>query len=144
METLKLDFDKALLGVEAEEAVKPILELFFKVKLTKTDKYHYFDFIDDNLIYYELKSRSNKYNQYPTTMVGANKVDMLNTLNKIGIFVFLFTDGLYYYKYDKTTNDPLVFAEGGRIDRYKKEIKKYCYIPINLLKRIEYNLINSS
>jgi hypothetical protein len=129
---------KGLIGDEAEEAVKPIIESYFNVKLKKTDTYHIFDFIDEAKVYYELKARLNKYNRYPTTMVGANKINVLRSVNKIGYFIFLFTDGLYYYKYDKDNKDPLIFEEGGRKDRGKEELKLYCYIPIELLIRIDF------
>jgi len=129
------------IGLQAEELVKPILENHFGVTLTSTEKYNMFDFCDENKIYYELKSRNNKYDQYPTTMVGANKTDMLKTVGKVGYFVFLFTDGLYYYKYEKTTKDPLEFYYRVKVKDDKRTSKKYCYIPIGLLTKIETDII---
>ena len=47
----------------------------------------------------ELKSRRNKYDQYPTTIMPISKV--LNSHDGRHIFCFAFTDGLYYIDYDK-------------------------------------------
>jgi hypothetical protein len=54
-------------------------------------------------------------------------------------FVFAFTDGLYYYKYNP--DDILNYRKGGRVDRGYKEIKEYAYIPIYLLTYISLNNI---
>ena len=48
---------------------------------------------------------------------------------------FKFTDGLYYYEYNKSDN--LEYGMGGRKDRGRNEIKDYCYIPIKYLVKLE-------
>lgn len=103
--------------------------------LVMTSRNSIFDYASENSLA-ELKSRNNCYNKYPTTMVGYNKIEYAHKFpNKNIYFCFKFTDGLYYYKYDK--NDTLEFATGGRRDRGREEIKDYCYIPIKYLKKLE-------
>ena len=125
-----------------ELSVKPILETFFKTKLNLTDKFDIVDYIGDK-IQIELKCRNNKKDTYPTTMLGQNKINHLLKISDNGYVVFKFTDGLYYYQ---ITPENLKFCkqchQGGRSDRKKNEYKKnaYCYIPVNLLEKIEFKL----
>lgn len=102
--------------------------------LVKTGARAIFDYESEKTLV-ELKSRNNTYNKYPTTMVGYNKIQYANKLNKDTYFCFNFTDGLYYYKYNK--NDKLDFGRGGRCDRGREEYKDYCYIPIEYLRKFE-------
>ena len=46
---------------------------------------------------YEIKTRRNKYNTYPTTIITVKK---MNTTGKLR-FVFSFTDGLYFIEFNK-------------------------------------------
>jgi hypothetical protein len=59
----------------------------------------------------ELKSRDLKYNKYPTTMVGYNKIELakLESPTKKVVFLFAFLDGLYEWEY----NDENFEAIGG-------------------------------
>jgi hypothetical protein len=50
-------------------------------------------------------------------------------------FVFRFTDGLYYWKYDP--KHPLKVQQGGRTDRGRKEIKSYAFIEVDILSKLE-------
>ena len=122
------------------------LQNYFNNKLTKLDHYDNFDFIDDKQeIYIELKSRRCKINTYKTTIIGVNKVNIAKILNrkkKNVSFCFYFTDidystsELYYWKYNTLELEQVIFKDAGRIDREKKEIKKYAHIPTNLLIKI--------
>ena len=123
-------------GDLGEESVLPILESYFNTNLKKTHKHFQMDFIDEEGVYYEVKTRNNNYKKYPTTMVGFNKIEFCNNLNKSSYFVFKFTDGVYYYEYDKTKINELEIKRGGRCDRGKYEYKSYAYIPITLLTKI--------
>jgi len=89
-------------GENGENICKEQIETNFGVSLKKTPKNFVFDFQDNNGTYYEIKSRNNTYKKYPTTMVGYNKIEFANKLSKSVYFVFKFTDGIYYYEYDKT------------------------------------------
>ena len=118
-------------GDNSENYIIDCIEKHFDTKRTKT--YGYYDLMDfyDDDNYYEIKSRRNKYNQYPTTMIGYNEILYAQKSIKDVYFIFSFTDGNYYYKYDK--NDNFNINLGGRDDRGKEEFKKYFYIPIENL-----------
>ena len=104
---------------------------------SKTD---IFDFYSDNK-FIELKSRNFEYSKYPDTMIGLNKITYAKANpDKEFYFVFCFTNGLYYWKYNE--DDQLNYRKGGRYDRGYNEIKQYAYIPINLLNYISLDGIN--
>jgi hypothetical protein len=120
-------------GNTEEELNLPIISKFLNLELKKTNKYFVFDFESDT-VYVELKSRRNAKAQYPTTIVGKNKLDYAETCGKDVFFFFKFTDGLYYWKYDKSMiGDKIKIARGGRRDRFRIEMKEYGYIPVELL-----------
>ena len=131
-------------GFKKEKTTKPILEYFFNVKLINTENYHTFDYASvdgaPNTLMIELKSRRVKMNQYPTTMVGYNKIEKAIKLMKTEnggyqiYFVFDFDDCIAYYKFTRLYND--YKRKGGRRDRGKAEIKDYYYIPITKLRTI--------
>ena len=113
-----------------------IIKNTFDITLKRSiDKYSLFDYVGDSCIV-ELKSRRNNYNKYPSTMIGYNKLEYAETIQKNIFFCFSFTDGLYYWKYTKNDYDKIIFKNGGRNDRGKAEFKKYAYIDISLLKMI--------
>lgn len=97
------------------------------------DRFARFDFFNCDYLC-EVKSRSNRYNQYPTTMVGYNKVKMAEEdrdnpdINYR--FYFVFTDGTYCWDYKEGEYQ---VDMGGRRDRGLPEIKEYAYIPIENL-----------
>ena len=126
----KFNEDK-IYGDNSEKNIIDCIEKYFDTEITKTtDYYHLMDFYDDNN-YYEIKSRRNKYNQYPTTMIGYNKILYAQKSNNDVSFIFSFIDGNYYCKYNKW--DKFNINMGGRDDRGKEEFKKYFYIPIENL-----------
>ena len=107
MEINKIQKNKDLRFGKQNE--KKVLEILKKNNNTiKKYKYKYstFDFYlrDENkkkVIEYELKSRNIKYNQYPTIICGLNKFEhaIKRLLKGIRpIFLFYFTDGLYYWE----------------------------------------------
>jgi hypothetical protein len=118
-----------------DEYYKNFKDCFDETLLKSINKYDLFDYIGDECLI-ELKSRRNTHNKYPDTMIGYNKIEFAKTSCKDIVFCFSFTDGLYYYKFDKEDliNDNLRIDEGGRNDRGRNEYKQYCYIPIKLLK----------
>jgi hypothetical protein len=114
------------------EIIKDFLDI---THLKKLDKFDTFDFFNDEKeIFFEIKSRRIKHNKYPTTMIGYNKILEARKYETV-YFIFIFEDGNYYYKFDE--NDNFKINIGGRNDRGKAEYKKYCYIPINKLKKID-------
>ena len=122
-------------GLLKENELLPVLKNYFNDdSIQKLNKYNTFDFKGDNK-FIELKSRNNELNQYPTTMIGFNKINKASLILEDVYFCFCFTNGLYYYKYNKEDNFEI--KKGGRYDRIKSgEINDYYYIPINLLQKI--------
>lgn len=134
MSTFCKDFNYGICG---ENTIAKYLENEFGVPLSKTKHYDLFDFTNDTeRIYIEVKTRRNAKNKYGTTMVGLNKVvqgfKLLQSGYKI-YFVFQFTDKNSYYKLDAETFKACTISSGGRRDRGRVEMKKYVYIPIELL-----------
>lgn len=126
-------------GFIKEDEYYNILKSFFDNTLQKVDnRYNLFDFIGEKC-YIELKSRRNTHNKYPDTMIGCNKIEFAMNTDKTIIFCFLFTDGLFYYIFNKDDiiNKKLNFRTGGRCDRNVNEYKDYCYIPISLLTKLD-------
>jgi hypothetical protein len=141
MSTYKQKFNKDYkFGIDQEIKIKSIIETAFKIKVNKTNSmYNPYDYYcESNKTFYELKSRNNTYDAYPTTMLGMNKLNFRMDLldDKKFVFLFNFTDGLYYINYEKTLFDTFEVMRGGRWDRGKEEIKDYLFIPINHLNKI--------
>lgn len=72
-------------------------------------------------VYVELKSRRIRHDQYPTAIIGLNKVEWCRTNpGKDYYFCFSYTDGLYYVKYDdalfKTFDRNMQYLRGDRED----------------------------
>jgi len=93
-----LNADKAF-GLPKEDPVIKTLSMYFKEEVVKADyKYSPFD-ASSETTKYEIKSRRNRYAQYPTTIIPVDKAERI-----VGgrlVFVFNFTDGLYYIEYTK-------------------------------------------
>jgi hypothetical protein len=124
--------DELQTGLKMQEIVLPIINNYFNRDIKPTQgRYNKYDYIDDKYSY-ELKSRTNEYNKYPTTLIGLDKIGP-NT-----IFLFYFTDGLYYIEYDKQLFDTFEIKDFVRNVRYGKidKPKKYIYIPIISLNKI--------
>ena len=94
-------------GLTNESFVINQLNIHFEEEQIKSSKElgygHYcgYDAISDNTIY-EIKSRRCKYQSYPTTLLPVHKI---KEGNKRLVFVFHFTDGLYYIIYSKELFD---------------------------------------
>jgi len=106
-------------------------------KITNTkelykDPYYKYDFEADDGTSFELKSRRNTKNGYPTTFLPVHKINR-NASHK-QVYIFSFTDCLCKIEYDKDVWDKFEKQEiqtyrYGRIDRPQLH---YC-IPIELL-----------
>jgi hypothetical protein len=121
-------------GLQKEVELLPIIKQFFNDDtIIQLDRHNIFDYKGDNK-YLELKSRNNSYNKYPTTMIGYNKIKKALEFNEDVYFIFNFTDGIYYYKFDR--DKELEIKQAGRRDRGKLDIKDYYFIPIEILQKI--------
>jgi hypothetical protein len=123
------------IGQLNELYIQDILCSHFKLPyLNQTTFFHPMDFYCDG-VYFEVKSRRNTHDKYDTTMIGYNKIQWIKDKNiKDVYFVFIFTDGNFYYKYNPEDNFEI--TTGGRWDRGKVEKKLYYYIPTNKLTKI--------
>lgn len=118
-------------GTDQEDIVLPKLKEFFGREIKKSeDKFAKSDYYDDEY-YYEMKSRTNAYSKYPTTMITEDKIREDKKL----ILLFNFTDGIYYIEYDKEKFDNYerkMFSRAG----YKWNEKSHLYIDIKDLQPI--------
>ena len=129
--------DKAF-GEQKEITIKEIINNKFNCEVEKLPPFHCFDFKDlAKNVYFEHKGRRNEYNKYPDTMIGYNKIKFIKeNPNNTYFFIFGFTDGNYFIKYDEELFKTFEIKKGGRCDREKPEYKTYLYIPINHLTKM--------
>jgi hypothetical protein len=115
-------------GKKSEEETLPIIRRFFKDETIEPTKKHFdkWDYTSQSKNY-ELKTRTCKYSEYPTTMITQDKCKIDS------ILLFKFTDGLYYIEYNKEQFDKY------EIKLFTKYIKpiNYIYIDIHDLIKIE-------
>jgi hypothetical protein len=125
-------------GTQQEAKILPILQQHFGTTLERnTERWGKFDFYNDTSIF-ELKSRKNRKNAYPTTLMTCNKVV---DNNKDIIFLFNFLDELSYIKYDPKLFETFEKKPFSRINQSYDE-KDYYFIPIQHLETIKkYNNI---
>lgn len=126
-------------GMEQEQKVLEIIKTHYNDgSICKTCKRHPYDFYSKKSnTYYELKSRHNFHDAYPTTMIPYSKIEYIfRNIPAHYVFLFQFKDGLYYIEYDKELFDTFETKVGGRYDRNKVELNHYVYIPIERIKPI--------
>lgn len=124
-------------GLNAQSEILPIIRNFFNRDIKEVkERFSKYDF-EDNEYIYELKSRTNTYSKYPTTLEPADKI--CENWKK-QIFLFKFTDGLYYINYSKELFDTF---EKRNYRRYRQDwndkLKPYFFIPIDKLSLIAQN-----
>lgn len=108
-------------GLKNQQQVMPFIEKHLGISLTENHNYHEMDFCNnEKTIYVELKSRRVTHNQYPTALIGKNKIDFCNQdLQKEYYFFWKYEDGIYYLKYNKTIWDTFkveLYQRNKRID----------------------------
>ena len=91
-------------GRDNETSIVELLNTYFDDEFKNTKElyrtpYYQYDFESvKKKICIELKSRRNRYEQYPTTIVPVSKAN--DTIEHY-VFVFQFTDGVYFINYNK-------------------------------------------
>ena len=122
-------------GIKKEIELLPILKNHFKDdSIFQLTQYDIFDYKGNNK-FIELKSRNCNYDKYPKTMIGYNKIKKASSILEDVYFFFWFTDGIFYYKYNK--DDKFEIKQSGRYDRVRSgELNDYAFIPIQILKEI--------
>ena len=94
----KLNAD-LLFGLPKESPIIRTLSEYFQEEIEKS-AYQYCPYdASSKTTKYEIKSRRNKYLQYPTTIIPVDKTERIKGDRLV--FVFNFTDGLYYIEYSK-------------------------------------------
>jgi hypothetical protein len=87
--------------------------------------------------HYEIKARRCTMDCYSTTIITCSKIAKKEEKD-ILIFVFLFTDGLHYIKYDRKVFDTFATDD---ITYYRKGIQakpvKHIFIPTELLVKVD-------
>ncbi len=123
-------------GLASENAVLPVIKQYFCRDITQTRKGCRYDY-ECTEYKYELKSRANEYRKYPTTLVPLDKL-----VSDKMIFLFSFTDGLYYIEYSKELFDTFEVKKYVRAPRVDiKDVRKdYLFIPIEELTLIPRHL----
>tara|TARA_R110000822_G_scaffold13840_2_gene48962 strand:+ start:550 stop:945 length:396 start_codon:yes stop_codon:yes gene_type:complete len=113
------------LGIQAEIQLLGTIQEHFGKDLKPTGTYAKFDFENETTLV-ELKTRRCTSNAYPDTMIPYGKIKFLRDSNKEGVFVFNFTDGIFYHRFVK--GNTYTVKQGGRYDRGRPELNQYCYI----------------
>ena len=125
-----MSFEDREFGLVNQKNIKPILERFFEDELTDTSLSDRYDFKGKKNVY-EVKSRRNAYQKYPTTLIGEDKA------GENVIFVFYFTDGVYYITYNQEEFKSFECKPFRRFRQGVRDVEKpYYYIPIECLRRI--------
>jgi hypothetical protein len=120
-------------GTKKQEIIYPILKGKFGEELkASTDRWAKYDFYTDKS-FFELKSRTNKKNKYPTTLMTCNKV--IDTEKEI-YFLFNFVDELSYIKFDTKLFSTFERKPYSRINA-EFDKKDYYFIPIEHLQTIQ-------
>ena len=90
-------FKQNPMGDKNEKKFHPLLNTLYGEVVKTKQFYDVVDFVSvDGLTKIEMKSRTNYYNTYPTTIFGANKLkNCFAKPHKKYVFVFVFLDGVY-------------------------------------------------
>jgi hypothetical protein len=108
-------------GLRSEKTLRGRIEELVGEPLTHLGGHSVMDFANTSkTIYAELKTRAISSLNYPTAIIGKNKVEFCNDPTKNYYFVFCYRDGLFYIKYDKelfaTFREENDFMRGERAD----------------------------
>ena len=131
MRTFQEDYE---FGIEGEMIVKGALDCLFG-ESKKLGPTHTMD-LEGEHYFSEIKRRTNKKDQYPTTIIPEHKIRFAEEANKAVYFVFMFTDAIEYIKYDKEKFSEF-FIEKGFCRRWRRANDKptaHYHIPIEELK----------
>jgi hypothetical protein len=123
-------------GRKAEEDILGTIRTFFSdpTITPSTDKYDRYDFTGAGRKY-ELKTRRLTKDRFATTMLPLGK--LLSENPEGNIFLFQYTDGLYYIPYNAEQFSNFNVAPYCRQDRMGYDTEQdYIYIPVNLLTKI--------
>lgn len=136
MPTFKDDYE---FGTHHEEKNIGLISKVFNKNLVRRGGMATMDYDDGGCFYLELKSRRIKHNQYPTTLIGANKVKFAEQdPSRECWFCWNYTDGIWGLKYKKELFDTFEhgeFSRGDRPDHHNRPQEVY-WIPHKHLQRL--------
>lgn len=117
-------------GRKKEGEILDKMNQFFKDNIKQTSqRYDTKDYLGEKYKY-EVKSRRNRYNAFPTTIIPTDKIKEGDNY----VFLFNFTDGLYYIYYDAEVFKTFRTGMFERRDGGQNNPNKiYWYIPIEKL-----------
>ena len=114
-------------GHAAEVALlRTLREFFADPELELSPEGHSFDYQSPTRLV-ELKTRTVRRLQYLDTAIGINKIRHARCSSKEVVFVFRFTNGLFYWRFDRA----VALREGPLLG------VQHCFIDTKLLVRIE-------
>lgn len=102
-ETQNFDSKNYKFGFESEQKLIEKLSSFFSDDIEHLPEGDSYDFYSQKIkSFFELKTRRCPKNQYIDTTISKRKIDNIISNNDHDYyFIFKFTDGLFYWKYDK-------------------------------------------
>ena len=125
--------DSYKFGKAEERKILPDVSKYFGRDIKEyEEQYSKHDFYCDEYNY-EVKSRTNTYAKYPTTMITMDK--LIDGEKKL-ILIFNFTDGIYWIEYNKEQFSNYFHQPFSRAG-YKWDEKEHIYIPIKDLTKLE-------
>ena len=129
-----------IFGINSEIAKHSQISKLFNTKFERKGGMSVFDFVNtESTIYVDLKTRRIRHDMYPTSIIGANKVEFADMDNsKSYHFVYQYEDGLYGIQYDKElfkTFEIRDFQRGSRSD-YDRNSQLCYFIPVNHLRKL--------
>lgn len=122
-------------GFKQEDMLFDKIRSIYGETLQKTSQFSKVDYMDDDTLI-EMKSRRNKHNTYPTTMISKSKIDYMLNSGKKSIALFNFTDGLYSIEINREKINHFNLGIGQRRDRGIHEQTSCFHIPINMLTKM--------
>jgi len=124
-------------GTNEEANLMPRLESVFGNKLERQLGFASMDYKSpEKPLYVELKTRRIKHDQYPTALISAHKVDFCKKSNSDCYFVYQYTDGLFYIKYDEQLFNSFwtdTYRRNESSDMVARD-KQTTFIPVRCLK----------
>lgn len=126
-----------LFGIGNQTTVQGRIASFLNITLNPLDDYSVMDWANPSrTVYVELKSRRIRHDQYPTAIIGLNKIEFCTDPSKEYYFCFSYLDGLYYIKYDADVfanfDRNYSYQRGERPD-YNNHSQRIVYIPVDML-----------
>jgi hypothetical protein len=133
-------------GMSMERRTKSRIEQLVGEEIILGGGYNTFDYHNKTkTVYVELKSRRICHDDYPTAIIGKNKVDFCTDPSKEYYFVYNYNDGIYYIKYDKELFDTFEvkrdYIRGDRIG-CPGRANDVVYIPVSHLTPAPPNAVN--